>query len=102
MVIPVTISKETLQGIKKGLLEVARWVGLFILSWFITETASQLTNIPEFYELHIWVFTYLIPVRLAFQFLLTLLGRLVDKALHVRGKLLGKDGWLGVKGLTGF
>lgn len=89
-----------MKAMSEGLKEVARWIVLFILSWLITETIAQLELVPEFYTLKVWVFTYLIPVRLAFNLGLTLLGRFVDKWLHEFGKLSGKETLKG--GLTRF
>lgn len=75
---------------KEALKEIARWAALygvsFVVSWFITSTLGQITNVPEVFPLNVWVFTYLIPVRQAFTFGLTLLGRYVDKYLHELGK----------------
>ena len=32
----------------EALKEVARWVALFVVSWFIAETLKQIVNIPQF------------------------------------------------------
>lgn len=85
------MTKEQLEALK----EVGRWVGIysvsFVISWFITETLAQITNVPEFITLNIWVFAYMIPVRQLITFGLTLLGRFIDKYLHEMGKTLGDD-----------
>ena len=86
----------------EALKEIGRWVLLFVASWLITETINQITVIPETLEVKIWVFAYLIPIRLSVKTLLTLVGRFVDKLLHERGKAMGKDGWLGARGITYF
>lgn len=70
----------------EGLKEVGRWVVLFVISWIITATLDQATQIPEAYPVKVWVFTYTIPVRQLIVFLLTMLGRYVDKWLHVSRK----------------
>ncbi len=81
---------------------VGRFALIFIVSWFIAETLKQQNVIPEHYDLKVWLLTYSIPVRQIFVFGLTGLGGFVDKLLHEWGKEVGKEGWLGTKGLTGF
>lgn len=71
----------------EALKEIARWIVLFIVSWIIAETLKQVTQVPEWYTIKLWVFTYAIPVRTLFTFGLTLLGRYVDKYLHEKAKL---------------
>jgi hypothetical protein len=70
----------------EGLKEVARWLVLFVASWIITATLSQLANVPESAEVRLWLFAYVIPVRLLFNVVLTFIGRFVDKALYEMGK----------------
>lgn len=74
----MTAKNPTFEAMK----EICRWIFFFALSWIITQTLSQAVMIPETYNLHIWVFTYYIPVRFLFQFLLTGLGRFVDRWIH--------------------
>lgn len=62
--------------------EIGRWVVLFALSWVITETVNQLVRVPEFAQLNVWVFTYMIPVRLLLQVGLTTVGRVLDRLIH--------------------
>lgn len=80
----------------EGLKEVMRWVVLFagslVISWIITETLKQITNVPEVFNLKVWVFTYAIPVRELFTFGLTFAGRYVDKYLHEASKGFTLDG----------
>ncbi len=70
----------------EALKEIMRWVVLYVasftLSWFIAETLKQVTQIPEVFNLKVWVFTYAIPIRQLFTFGLTLAGRYTDKYLH--------------------
>ena len=88
----------------EGLKEIGRWIALyavsFVVSWFITQTLGQVVSVPEFFNLKIWVFTYLIPVRELFTVTLTLVGRFVDKFLHELGKQENNPKLKG--GLTGF
>lgn len=81
---------------------VLRLILLFVVSWFVSSTLVQLDLVPEYHNFKVWVFTYMIPVRTPLAFVLTNLGSFVDKLLHEAGKLHGKEGWLGTKGLTGF
>lgn len=75
----------------EGLKEVMRWVVLFVgsmvISWVITETLKQIANVPEVFNVRVWVFTYAIPVRGLFTFVLTFTGRYVDKYLHELSKI---------------
>ena len=71
----------------EALKEVARWVVLFVLSWFVSETIKQATSVPEFFALKVWVFVYMIPVRASFMLGLTVLGRVVDRWVHDTPKL---------------
>lgn len=66
----------------ESLKEVLRWVVLFVVSWFVTETLKQVVAIPEYTDIRVWVFVYSIPVRMMFQFLLTGAGRWIDRAIH--------------------
>lgn len=88
------------------LKEAGRWILLFVVSWIITETLAQIDLVPESQSVQVWVFTYVIPVRLLVHFGLTALARLVDKYLHEREVTKPvpqqNEGWLGTKGLTGF
>lgn len=71
----------------EALKEIGRWLVLFIVSWIIAETLKQVANVPEWYTVKVWVFTYAVPVRTLFTFGLTLAGRYVDKYLHEKAKL---------------
>lgn len=82
--------KELLEKVK----EILRWVVLFVVSWFITETLSQADLVPSTYTLHIWVFSYILPIKTLFVTALTMLGRFVDRLLHESG--------VAEKGLTRF
>ena len=64
--------------------EGARWAGLFILAWFAGETLKQVNLVPEKYDLHVWVFTYSLPIRAMFVLSLTVATRFVDKLLHAK------------------
>lgn len=81
---------------------VGRWIVLFVISWMIGETLKQADLVPEVYRMKVFVFTYVIPVRQLFVLGLTGAGGFIDKFLHEWGKEVGKEGWLGVRGLTGF
>lgn len=91
---------EKAKAVLEGIKEVARWVVLFAVSWVITQTVAQINLVPEFFTLKVWVFSYLIPVRLAFNVGLTMLGRFVDKMLYELGKSKGDENMK--KGLTRF
>ena len=84
----------------EGVKEAGRWLALFLISWIITETLNQATSIPEFANIKVWVFDYTVPVRTAFVFGLTLLGRFLDKWLHEIGKATDNLKLMG--GLTRF
>lgn len=64
--------------------EVARWSVLLVIAWFISETLNQAGLIPEKYDLHVWVFTYVLPIRAMFILGLTGLSRFIDKLLHAK------------------
>lgn len=64
--------------------EVARWVVLFVASWIITQVLSQITKVPETTNVNVWVFTFVVPVRLTIQTILTLAGRWIDKYLFIK------------------
>lgn len=70
------------KALVEALKEVGRWLIFLVLSWFITETLSQINLVPETSELKLLYFTYTIPVRFLFQTGLTLLGRGLDKYLY--------------------
>lgn len=72
--------KKLLEWLKEG----ARWVGLFIFAWFAGETLKQVNLVPEKYDLHVWVFTYSLPIRAMFVLGLTVVSRFVDKLLHAK------------------
>ena len=95
-----------MEDLKKWLSESGKLVGrlavLYVVSWFITETLKQAIVIPDYYSLKVWEFYYLIPMRQLFVLGLTAAGGFVDKFLHEWGKEVGKKGWLGIRGLTGF
>ena len=78
----MTISKPTLETLK----EVGRWILSAIVAWILTETLKQIVLVPEFAEVKIWVFTYLIPVRALVQFGLTAAARALDKYVFVKNK----------------
>lgn len=65
--------------------EIARWAVLFIASWLITATLAQINLVPESQSVTIWVFTYLIPVRLLVNIALTFIGKMVDNYIHEVG-----------------
>lgn len=64
--------------------EIARWVVFFVVSWLITETLKQVSLVPETAAFKVWVFAYVIPVRMLLTSALTLAGRYVDKYLWVK------------------
>lgn len=72
--------KKLLEWLKEGV----RWVGLFIFAWFAGETLKQVNLVPEKYDLHVWVFTYSLPIRAMFVLGLTVATRFVDKLLHAK------------------
>ena len=79
---PFNIPANTQTAIWEATKEIGRWVLFFAISWVITATLDQITQVPEFATVKVWVFTYMIPVRLLIQFLLTLAQRAVDKFIH--------------------
>lgn len=64
---------------KEALKEGARWLIFFVIGWLITETLGQLSLVPEYATVKIYVFSYLIPVRATLSFLLTMAGKMADK-----------------------
>ena len=75
----------------EGLKEVGRWLLLLVGSFVVTQLLSQAMAVPESYLLKVWVFVFDIPVRLVFVFVLTSLGRFVDKWQHEKAKLESGD-----------
>lgn len=71
---------------QEGLKEVARWVVFFIASWILTTIASQINLVPEFHTYNVWVFTFSIPVRAAWQFGITFALRYLDKYKFTESK----------------
>lgn len=67
-------------------MEVLRYIALFILSWMITETLKQIGLVPVSFTVHIWVFSYVLPVQAMLNAVLTIFGRYVDKLLFERSK----------------
>jgi hypothetical protein len=84
----------------EGVKETGRWLLLFLVSWIITETLNQANLIPESATLKVWVFSYVIPIRTAVVFALTLVGRFADKWIHEIGKATDNLKMMG--GLTRF
>lgn len=74
------------QALIEALKEICRWTILFVISWVITETLKQMNLVPEFANIRVWVFTYLIPIRSVLQFGLTFIGRAVDKYMFEDSK----------------
>ncbi len=74
----------------EALKEIARWGLLLAVSWFVSETLKQASVLPEFYNLKLWVFHYVLPVRELFTVLLTLCGRYVDKFIFEKDRQSGK------------
>ena len=74
---------------KEALKEVGRWILLFIGAWIATTLLAQVNLVPEMASFKVWVFTFAIPVREVFIFVLTFLGRLIDKWQHEKGKVAG-------------
>lgn len=70
----------------EGVKEVSRWAFFFVVSWIVTETLKQLSVVPEFATVQIWVFSYEVPVRMTLQVLLTSLGRFSDKFIFTSSK----------------
>lgn len=85
-------------------LEVLRWVVLFVVSWILTETISQLGNVPESSTVTVWVFSYVIPVRLMINGVLAVALRIVDKLRFElqKAQVTKGDPMPAYKGLTGF
>lgn len=80
-----------IEALKETALSILRWVVLFVVSWLITQTLTQINLVPESQEIRVWVFSYLIPVRLLFQLGLTFVGKMVDEYLHELGKEKNSD-----------
>lgn len=79
---PLNIPDNTKTAIWEAVKEIGRWLVSFVVSWFIVETLKQIELVPEFFELKLWVFTYMIPFRASLQIALTMLGRAIDKFTH--------------------
>lgn len=67
--------------------EAGRWILSAIAAWIITETLKQINLVPEVANVHVWVFTYGIPIRALLAFVLTLAGRGLDKYVFEINKL---------------
>jgi len=78
----LNIPSNTSTAILESVKEVGRWLLFFAISWVITSTLNQISQVPEFAQVNVWVFSYMIPVRALMQFGLTFLGRAVDKFIH--------------------
>lgn len=76
------MNKPILETIK----EVGRWLVSAVVSWIITQTMAQLNLVPETYSINVWVFTYTLPIRAGFGFVLTVAGRALDKYVFVASK----------------
>jgi hypothetical protein len=63
--------------------EPLRWIVLFVASWIITQLVNQAVVIPESWEIKVWLFSFVVPLRYLIVTGLTLLGRFVDKYLHL-------------------
>lgn len=70
--------KAIIEALKEG----GRWIVFFVIGWVITSTLAQIDLVPATAEIKLWVFTYAIPVRVIFQTLLTVAGRVADKYVH--------------------
>ena len=77
---------EKMKPYVEGAKEVARWLVLFVVSWLITQTIAQIGKVPESAKVELWVFSYVIPVRMLINLVLTFVGRFVDKVLYEIGK----------------
>jgi len=78
----ITISKNKLEAVK----EIARWIILFILSWIVTQVLAQINVLPELLNIKIWLFSFIIPLQNLVTFLLTLVGRYLDKLVYLNSK----------------
>lgn len=76
------IPDNTKTAIWEATKEAARWIVSLVVGWFLTETLKQIDLVPEFAQVQLWVFTYMIPVRFVVQTTLTLATRMVDKFIH--------------------
>lgn len=74
------------EATSEGLKEVGRWLLCFAVGWFLEQILAQLTKVPEFFNLHLWVFVFNIPVRLGIQGVISLGLRFLDKWQHETGK----------------
>jgi len=66
----------------EALKEVARWITLAVVAWFVSETLKQAELIPQVFTLKLWVFEYLIPVRELFVLVMTVVSRIIDRIVH--------------------
>jgi len=66
----------------EALKEVARWITLAVIAWFVAETLKQAELIPQVFALKLWVFEYLIPVRELFVLVMTVVSRIIDRLVH--------------------
>lgn len=78
----ITISKNKLEAVK----EIARWIILFILSWIVTQVLAQIKVLPELLNIKVWLFSFIIPLQSLVTFLLTLVGRYLDKLVYLNSK----------------
>ena len=80
------MSKANIEALK----EIARWLVITIFAWIISEIIRQGNLIIDFYQVKIYTFTFLIPIRSVFILGLTILGRYLDKLKHEKMKTLKK------------
>lgn len=66
----------------EALKEIGRWLVFFVGSWIVTQMLGQATQVPEFKFVHIWVYTFMIPLRAIITFVLTMALRYIDKYMH--------------------
>lgn len=80
------MKNPSLEGIKEILRYMVLYVVSYVVSWFIMQTLQQISSVPEFFVLKVWVFVYYIPLRGLIAFLLTMAGRYIDKYIFTLSK----------------
>lgn len=67
----------------EALKEVSRWIVFLVAADVATQLLNQAIRVPESLVVKFWIFDYMIPARMIFTTLLTLLLRYFDKLKHL-------------------
>ena len=70
-----------------GVKEVGRWAIFFLASEVVTQMLNQITKVPDFVWVKVWVFNFSIAIRATLKVALTMVLRYADKRKHTDWKL---------------